>query len=70
MMAGINFLLIRDQVYMVAGIKKNKDQDQIYMVAGSRIKDQIWDQEILARVGVTVSKFFWYEFETKTLGVT
>ena len=40
-MAGINFLLIRDQLYMVAGIKKNRDQDQLYMVAGiKKTRDQ------------------------------
>ena len=65
MMAGINFLVLRDQVHMMAGIKKNRDQDQLHMVAGSRIKDQLWDQQILARAGVNVSKFFFYEFETK-----
>ena len=44
MMAGINFLVLRDQVHMMAGIKKNRDQDQLHMVAGikkNRDQDQL-----------------------------
>ena len=34
MMAGINFLVLRDQLHMMAGIKENRDQDQLHIVAG------------------------------------
>ena len=41
MMAGINFLVLRDQLHMMAGIKENRDQDQLHIVAGiKKNKDQ------------------------------